>query len=91
MPTYGYECAKCGHQFEVFQSISAAPITKCEECGGKVKQMVFPPGITFKGAGFHINDYAGGGNGSNAKTEPAPPPDSSKTEAPPKGDAASSA
>lgn len=84
MPTYGYECTKCGHQFEVFQSITAAPVTKCESCGGKVQQMVFPVGIHFKGEGFHINDYAknAGTSESSTPSEPSEPSPSSKKDTP---------
>ena len=31
MPTYEYVCAKCGHEFEQFQSIAADALTKCPE------------------------------------------------------------
>jgi len=79
MPTYGYRCTKCEHTFEVFQSIKDDPISVCEKCGGKVKRLVFPVGIAFKGSGFHINDYCRpkkpGGNGeesSGAKSEEKP-------------------
>jgi putative FmdB family regulatory protein len=30
MPTYEYECDKCGGQFEVFQSIKDAPKEVCD-------------------------------------------------------------
>ena len=33
MPTYEYECRKCGHKLEKFQSITAAPLKKCPSCG----------------------------------------------------------
>ena len=33
MPTYEYECNACGHAFERFQSITAAPVKRCPECG----------------------------------------------------------
>jgi putative FmdB family regulatory protein len=57
MPTYEYECQKCGHVFEVRQSFSDAPIAKCETCNGKVRKLFSPPAILFKGSGFHCNDY----------------------------------
>jgi putative FmdB family regulatory protein len=77
MPTYGYQCKKCGHQFEVVQSFTAPPIKKCEKCGGPVSKLIFPVGIAFKGSGFHINDYAGSGGQTDApKTEQAEAPKS---------------
>ena len=58
MPTYDYECTKCGHRFEAFQSMSDKPLTKCPECGGKVKRLIGAgAGLIFKGSGFYITDY----------------------------------
>ena len=35
MPTYEYECTKCGHVFEMFQNITAKPKRKPDEpCAG---------------------------------------------------------
>jgi putative FmdB family regulatory protein len=33
MPTYEYECSRCGLQFERQQTMTDAPIKKCPECG----------------------------------------------------------
>ena len=71
MPTYGYVCTECEHEFEVFQSITAPPITKCERCGAKVRKQIFPVGIAFKGAGFHINDYTGTRSAPSSSDAPA--------------------
>jgi putative FmdB family regulatory protein len=66
MPTYEYVCAKCGHQFEKFQPISAKPLTICPEdlCArkrwgkGRVKRaIVTGGGLIFKGSGFYTTDY----------------------------------
>jgi len=66
MPTYEYICEKCGHHFDQFQSISAAPLTVCpkEHCAqktwgkGKVKRVISGgAGLIFKGSGFYITDY----------------------------------
>ena len=40
MPTYEYECRKCGHRFEKFQSITARAVRKCPECGGAVRRLL---------------------------------------------------
>src|SRR4028119_838663 len=58
MPTYGYQCKDCGHRFEVFQKMSDPALTACESCGGAVKKVLYPIGISFKGSGFYVNDYA---------------------------------
>ena len=59
MPTYEYECAGCGHQFEEFQSITANPLKKCPECGKNQLQRLIGTGagIIFKGSGFYQTDY----------------------------------
>jgi putative FmdB family regulatory protein len=58
MPTYEYECKKCGHPFEAFQSITAKPLQKCPQCGGKVRRLIGRgAGIIFKGSGFYQTDY----------------------------------
>jgi putative FmdB family regulatory protein len=58
MPTYEYECQKCGHQFEVFQSIKDKPKKTCPECKGRVKRLLGTgAGLLFKGSGFYITDY----------------------------------
>ncbi|MDP6524630.1 MAG: zinc ribbon domain-containing protein [Kiritimatiellia bacterium] len=58
MPTYEYECQSCEIVFERFQSMSAAPIRKCPECGAKVKRLIGAgAGILFKGSGFYQTDY----------------------------------
>ena len=58
MPTYEYQCRKCGHQFEAFQSISAPPLKRCPECKGVVARMLTTgAGIIFKGSGFYQTDY----------------------------------
>jgi len=59
MPTYEYECQKCGHHFELFQSIKAEPKRKCPECGRLKLRRLIGPGaaIVFKGSGFYKTDY----------------------------------
>jgi len=60
MPTYEYECEKCGHIFEEYQSISAEPLKNCpkNDCDGAVKRLFSSGGgFLFKGSGFYITDY----------------------------------
>ena len=58
MPNYDYQCQKCQHKFEVFQSIKAARIKKCPKCGGEVKRLIGAGGgFIFKGSGFYATDY----------------------------------
>lgn len=84
MPTYGYECLSCDNQFEIFQSIKDDALTTCAECGGALRKRIYPVGISFKGSGFYVNDYAAkpsGGTGETPKSD-APKPDTAKSDAP---------
>lgn len=57
MPTYEYECTSCGKTFDVFQSMSDAPLTACPSCGKKVRRLINGgTGVIFKGSGFYKND-----------------------------------
>ena len=74
MPTYGYRCSNCGHQFETQQRVSAEPLKVCPKCQGKLTKLVYPAGVIFKGSGFYSTDYKGSGksassNGSGSASE----------------------
>jgi putative FmdB family regulatory protein len=71
MPTYEYKCDACGHQFERFQSITAAPVKRCPECGkSKVRRLISTgAGLIFKGSGFYITDYRDKSYTDQAKSE----------------------
>ena len=58
MPTYDYECNKCGEVFEMFHAMSANPEVHCEKCGGDARKKVGGgSGLIFKGSGFYVTDY----------------------------------
>ena len=40
MPTYEYECEKCGHVFECYQSMHDKPLKKCPKCGGLINRLI---------------------------------------------------
>jgi putative FmdB family regulatory protein len=62
MPTYEYECTKCGHRFELLQSITDKPRRRCPQCRGKVRKLIGGGvGISFKGSGFYVTDSKPGG------------------------------
>ncbi len=78
MPTYEYVCAKCGHEFEKFQSIADEAFTTClkEVCAekkwarGRVKRKISTGGgLIFKGSGFYITDYRSEGYKQAAKKD----------------------
>ncbi|MBI2417844.1 MAG: hypothetical protein HYV28_08065 [Ignavibacteriales bacterium] len=58
MPTYEYICTECNYEFESFQSMSAAVLTECPTCKGKVRRKI-SAGLSpiFKGSGFYQTDY----------------------------------
>ncbi len=58
MPTYEYQCKKCGHKFEAFQQITEKLLEKCPKCQGPLKRLIGPgAGFIFKGSGFYATDY----------------------------------
>ncbi len=70
MPTYEYECQKCEHVFERFQSITEEPLKRCPKCRGKVKRLLGTgAGIIFRGSGFYETDYRSDSYRRSAKTE----------------------
>jgi putative FmdB family regulatory protein len=81
MPTYEYKCEACGHQFEKFQSITAAPIKKCPHCGkNRVKRLIGTgAGLIFKGGGFYETDYRSEAYKSAAKADTASAPAAKET------------
>jgi putative FmdB family regulatory protein len=66
MPTYGYRCGSCGHEFEIRQKITDEPLTVCPNCQGKLSKMVYPAGVIFTGSGYYTTDYKSSGKGEGA-------------------------
>ena len=77
MPTYEYECKSCGHNFEVFQSMSEEPLKTCAKCGKEVRRLIFGgAGVIFKGSGFYVTDKgkpAKAAKPESKKTDTSPP------------------
>ena len=77
MPIYAYKCADCGHEKEVLQKITDAPLTDCPDCGHpSMVKMVTAAGFQLKGSGWYATDFRNkdsGGKGSqpDSKTETA--------------------
>ncbi|ADO77710.1 FmdB family zinc ribbon protein [Halanaerobium praevalens] len=68
MPTYLYECEKCG-RFEEFQNMSEEPLNECPECKSEVKRIIGSPGIIFKGSNFYVNQEQKSAAKSKSKNE----------------------
>ena len=79
MPTYEYECQKCQHRFELYQSIKDAPKRTCPKCRGRVKRLMGTgAGLIFKGSGFYSTDYRKPGYSEAAKKESGAPASGAK-------------
>ncbi|MBM3330346.1 zinc ribbon domain-containing protein [candidate division WOR-3 bacterium] len=86
MPTYEYQCQKCGHRFSEFQRIVDPPIKDCPKCRKRncVEQIISGgSGLIFKGSGFYTTDYKrkpSSDSGTSAKSDsPKPPTDTNKS------------
>ncbi len=82
MPTYGYVCNNCHHEFDAFQSITAKPLRECPACGKNALRRLIGTGagIIFKGSGFYCTDYRSDGYKSAAKSETSGSSSSKTTE-----------
>lgn len=70
MPTYEYECTKCGHLFERFQPITSKPVSTCPKCRGKVKRLISGgSGLIFRGSGFYITENRSASYKEKARSE----------------------
>ncbi|MFN3569859.1 MAG: FmdB family zinc ribbon protein [Polaromonas sp.] len=82
MPIYAYKCESCGHQKDVLQKMSDAPLTDCPQCGAPAfKKQLTAAGFQLKGSGWYVTDFRGGG-GATA----VPPVSGSEAPAPAAGD-----
>ena len=70
MPTYEYKCKKCGHTFELLQSIKDDPVKTCPVCKGAVERVIgLGGGLIFKGSGFYATDYRSDSYKNGAKAD----------------------
>ena len=87
MPTYDYRCNACGHEFELFQSMSDSVKKKCPECSKLALERLIGTGaaVLFKGGGFYETDYRSEGykKAADAEKKASEPKKDSKTESKP--------
>lgn len=70
MPTYEYQCIKCGHRFEKMQSIKDQPLSSCPVCEAPVERLFGSgSGLIFKGAGFYATEYRSSEYQKSAKAD----------------------
>jgi putative FmdB family regulatory protein len=82
MPTYRYRCSDCGNEFDQYQKFADDPLTTCPTCEGKVRRVIQPVGVVFKGSGWYITDSRPSNstsNGSDGKLEKADKSDKSES------------
>lgn len=68
MPTYVYACRECDARVELVQKMSDAPLTTCNECGGSLRKVLFPPAVVYKGSGFYTTDYKKSGESGESSS-----------------------
>jgi putative FmdB family regulatory protein len=56
VPTYEYVCKACKRAFEVQHGLNDPAPANCEECGGELRRIFYPPGLVFKGGGFYSTE-----------------------------------
>ncbi|QLH36197.1 MAG: zinc ribbon domain-containing protein [Parachlamydiaceae bacterium] len=70
MPTYAYHCENCKTNSEFSQKITDEPLKICPSC--EMPSLKRGPGggigLSFKGSGFYITDYAKGTPSDEAKS-----------------------
>ena len=90
MPTYSYRCTECSNAFDIHQSFTDDSLTVCPTCGGVLRKVFSPVGVTFSGAGFYRTDSRapakneGSGSSSSASSASASDSGSSSSSAPAK-------
>ena len=69
MPTYDYQCGKCGFEFEREQRITEDAIKTCPECKSRqAKRLLSAPNFILKGGGWYADGY-GSSSGSAIEFE----------------------
>lgn len=68
MPTYSYRCTECGNAFDIQQSFTDATLTECPSCGGALRKIFSPVGVTFNGSGFYRTDSRASKTGGSSSS-----------------------
>lgn len=72
MPIYAYRCERCGHDKDVIQKFSDAPLTVCPSCGADAfRKQLTAPAFQLKGSGWYVTDFRD--QGGKAKAGDAKP------------------
>lgn len=78
MPTYSYRCTECDNAFDIHQAFTEDSLTVCPVCGGVLRKVFSPVGVTFSGSGFYRTDSrakpAGEKSAASTSSTPAAAP-----------------
>ena len=67
MPTYEYQCQKCGFEFEREQRITEDAIKTCPKCKSRqAKRLLSAPNFILKGGGWYADGYGSSGKGGKS-------------------------
>lgn len=58
MPTYTYKCIRCSMTENIVHGMNDEYTDSCF-CGGEMKKVFYPAGVSFKGSGFYSTDSKG--------------------------------
>lgn len=84
MPTYEYQCRKCGRLYEKREGFDAPARQRCPSCRGTAQRVLYAPPIVFKGSGFYVTDSRGAApSEAGASAESSKPSDSGSKDAEP--------
>jgi putative FmdB family regulatory protein len=98
MPTYSYRCTECANAFDIHQAFTDDTLTVCPTCGGVLRKVFSPVGVTFSGSGFYRTDSrakpsssdSAGSSSSSSSTPAAAPASTSSTSSSTSGGASTS-
>jgi putative FmdB family regulatory protein len=74
VPTYSYRCTECDSAFDIVQAFTDETLTVCPTCGGKLRKVFSPVGVTFSGSGFYRTDSRTAAASSSDSSAPAASP-----------------
>ena len=72
MPTYSYRCTECDSAFDIVQAFTDDTLTVCPTCGGKLRKVFSPVGVTFSGSGFYRTDSRAAAPSSDSSSSASP-------------------
>jgi putative FmdB family regulatory protein len=69
MPIYAYRCTECGHELDVLQKISEAPLTDCPPAIVDADEETHRRRFQLKGSGWYVTDFRDKASKKEAKAD----------------------